>query len=735
MAEEPTSQSLSEFIQHCIDDLGSGILTPEEAFVAMRQYAPLRYVLDRKKEDVALKLAGGEDIKQLLVEILKLEIPAAGKEPNPLDEAKSPAEIAARAQVFARAQKQIPEAARQRFEQERKTYARRVASTWVAELRNRRLYNATPQEEQGIVASVENLPPTASAAETKNLVTAQLQSLAQTNPNLSRGQEALAQIAQTTELADPVQIQQQMTKVVLDNPELTKPDLLVGLVAQGVDASRAVSLTRVAEGLSLDINPAVDVTRPSVFFQAVAKSPFQKLVAPAADAILTVLPQGTREQIIESILTKSWERVTQNLDQKFGTAVVSSPVFQEALAHGNHALEKPTTPGGAAAGLSKFFGDAFSTVFGRGVDQAMMEKYLELGKTTTITQQLAWRHFYTAFAHSYNPSLFSFALEGGKWALGKIGGGAVKKVVGAAARGIAAKLSGTAIGAAIGSIIPGAGTIVGAAIGFLGDKVLGGLWRGAKTLFGGGLITRLFTGGTGRWQDDFPLVATIIVLLPVIILFLFPTFLNPQFIGTTSQSSALVDMEAGGGEIVGPLAPPPGGGALQCLNTRAPGVSALGSQALSPSQENKINQVLNGFPSLGLMNCVLGCPATRIAITAINQSSPEGYGGWAPGARPGNIVFYLPAFRYSDRTLAYALAHELGHQINWFHPDIYSAFIGRSTTTPGAHCRRLSTYRWAQDSHETFAEAAALYIMGSGALQRECPGAYTFMQNLFTTCR
>lgn len=576
MADELLNQSLEIFIQNYIDDLASGSLTPEEAYVAMRQYAPLRHVLDQKKEELTQKIARGEDIKELLVNILKLEIPSAGKEPNPLDEAKSPAEIAARAQTFTKAQQQIPQAAQKRFKLEQKNYARRVAGAWVAELRNRRLYNVTPEEEQIVTRSVENLPPTTSAAETKNLVTAQLQNLAQTNPNLSRGKEVLVQIAQATELADPTQIQQQMTKVVIDNPELTKPDVLIGLIAQGVDASRATSLARVAEALSLDINPSIDVTRPSVFFQAVATTGFQKLVAPAADAFLTVLPQKTREQIVESVLTKSWERVTQNLDQKFGTAVVSSPVFQEALTHGNRAFARPTAPGGAAAGLSKFFGDAFNTVFGSGVDQIMNDKCLELGKRTNfpvgriakyvpITSQHfisinhpTFLHFYTAFAHSHNPSLVSFTFEGGKWAMGKIGGAAAKKVVGAAARGIAAKIG---IGAAIGSLIPipVVGPVIGAIVSFVGGKLIMPLLRGAgsliKNVFLGGFITRLFSGEPGRWQDDFPLVAAVIVLLPIILLFLLPSFLNPQFIGTTSQSSALVDMGTGGAAGIG--APPP----------------------------------------------------------------------------------------------------------------------------------------------------------------------------------
>ncbi len=541
--------SLEEFIQKSLSTLNAEDTSPQqvhEVFIGMQQYAPLRNILKDQKE-----ITG-----DILLDVLTKEFPLAGKRAEALDQPMSPAEITARAEIFAKTQQQIPEATRQRFEQERKNYARKVARKWVERLRNDRLYNVSQEEEQIITRSIENLPPTTSATETRNAVVNQLQTLTQTNPNLSRGQTVIAQIAQTTELAEPTQIRQQIFNTILDHPDADQ-SIFLGLAAQGVDIQRAAQLADLGKVFSADINPAIDVTRPTVFFQAFAKSGLQKLVAPAADAFLTVLPQETREAVVESVLTKSWERI----DQKFGGAVVGSKPFQDALAQGNSAFAaRPPSTGGIAAGFGRIIGDVVNPILGRNIDQVMIEQYLELSKTTTITQQLTWRHFYAMSAHSHDPSIFSFAFEGGRWVLGFAG----KRVVSAAAKGVAAKLSGTTIGAAIGSLIPipGVGTAVGAIVGFIGGKLIEPLLRGAgsllKNIFGGGFITRLFAGGTGRWQDDLPLVATIIVLLPIILIFLLPTFLNPQFIGHTAQSSALADIGGGIG---------PGGSTIDCSKT------------------------------------------------------------------------------------------------------------------------------------------------------------------------
>ncbi len=545
MADETENLPLGQLVEEQLTILQSDNVTQDQiniAFFRMRQYKPLRDVLEARKDEIAIKLANPDEIKKLFIDLLSNEqriIREGVKHPVELDNPLSPAEVAARAELFAKARQEIPKATEQRFELERKNYARKVTDAWVAELRNRRLYNVTPEEERIITQSVENLPPTASAEETKNLVVGQLQTLAQTNPNLSRNQAVLQQIAQTTDLPEPAQIQQEIAKTVLDYPDIAQPTL-VTLLGQGVEASRAASLTRVAVGLSLDINPAIDVTRPSVFFQAVATTGLQKLAAPAADAILTVLPQGTREQIIESVLTKSWERVTKNLDEKFGATVVSSPLFKEALAHGNRAFEKPTAPGGAAAGASRLIGDVFGSVFGSGIDQKMINEYLELGKRTplNVPATMTFLQFYTAFGMGYKPELFHAAFTSGRWILDWVGTGAkqvggmvVKKGIGKLVGGFLGTLGGGPIGAFIGS--------------FVGDKILGGISKAFG--FVAGLFGGFFGKGGGEekpwyqnWEILFPLL---IVAVPVGMAFL--------MILSNPVPSALVNMGGGNEEAGG----------------------------------------------------------------------------------------------------------------------------------------------------------------------------------------
>ncbi len=567
MAEEQLNIKLGEFVQNCADDLASGSLTPEETYVVMRQYKSLRELVDGKNEEIARKIAEGEDFKNILIELLS-GVGHREKHVELPEETRPPAEVAARAQAFAKARQQTEQAIPETLKQRRKNYARQVTSAWVSELRSRRLYAKPEEIEKKISSAVEKIPPGATPQETRAALAQSFQALTREDSTLTPYQTALGAATQTIEPPTAFSIRQETTRAILDNPETTRPDVLMQLVGQGIDATKAASLTRFSEAFSADINPAIDITRPMKFFQSVTEAGWKKPLAVAADAFLTVLPQETREAVIESVLSKSWGRVTTNLDQlsqQFGTAVVQSEFFQNAIARGNEAFATKRASGGAVAGISNFFGDALDTVFKGEIDQAVIEKYLGLERKTgvsagsvvteiNVVQHPAWHHFYAGLVHAHDPLIFSFSFDGIRRILGfgtgKIATGAAGKAVGVAAKGGLGKI----IGGLLGGVATGPLAPIGAIVGsLLGDKILGGLWRGAKSLFntffGGGLITRLFSGGTGRWQDDFPLIITVVVLAPIILVFIFPSFLNPQFVGNTSQESALVDF---GKELAGP---------------------------------------------------------------------------------------------------------------------------------------------------------------------------------------
>ncbi len=536
MAEESLNQPLKEFVRNCIDDLTSSSLSPNEAYVAMQQYAPLRTILKDQKEinkDSLLKILSKE--QELLGEGVKYA--------EELDRPMSPAEITARAELFTKAQQQIPQAARLRFEQERKTYARRVAQAWI---KNTKVNIA---EQQLILESVENLPPTTSAAETKNLVANQLQNLTQTNPNLSRGQTVIAQIAQTTDLAEPTQIRQQIFNTILDHPDADQ-SILLGLAAQGVDIQRAAQLADLGKVFSANIDPAItlpitdDYGRP-IFFRAIAKTPVQKIAAPFLDTAFALVSPDKRPDIIKELFSDPLGRVTQ----KLGAAIVEQPLYKQAIDQANRAFTgRPSYPGGVVIGIGKVVADVGKSVFGEPINQEILQ-LIEVEKRVTIEQRIAWdwRHVYAGTIHTQGSSPFSFAFDGAKWILGFAG----KKAAGAAikqgGKWLATKGIGKIVGGFFGSFAAGPiGTFIGSVI---GDKIIGGLLRGVGSLLniGGGFITRLMSGDT----SNLPLPETImaaVVLAPIILIFLLPTFLNPQFIGHTAQSSALADIGGGGGE-------------------------------------------------------------------------------------------------------------------------------------------------------------------------------------------
>lgn len=223
------------------------------------------------------------------------------------------------------------------------------------------------------------------------------------------------------------------------------------------------------------------------------------------------------------------------MTQKLGAAVVEQPLYKQAIDQANRAFTgRPSYPGGIVTGVGKIIADVGNSVFGSALDPEIFQ-LIEVEKQITITQRLAWdwRHGYAGIIHTQGSSPFSFAFEGGKWIFGFAG----KKVVGAAVKGVAAKLSGTAIGAAIGSIIPGAGTIAGAALGFLGGKVFGGI----KSLLGG-LLGRRRDEEVPWWKNEL-IVGPLFLIVAIVLLFVAPLPTNSQFIGHMSQSSALADTE------------------------------------------------------------------------------------------------------------------------------------------------------------------------------------------------
>lgn len=105
------------------------------------------------------------------------------------------------------------------------------------------------------------------------------------------------------------------------------------------------------------------------------------------------------------------------------------------------------------------------------------------------------------------------------------------------------------------------------------------------------------------------------------------------------------------------------------------------------------------------------CKARAIKI-ATRPSDPNGPDFRGLNGKPGGkIIFFSNMFLEGDSSIHYTLTHELGHELNWDHEEIFQQFrTSVSCLTPGIGCESyLPSYRWGFSLTEDFAESFAWY--------------------------
>ena len=342
-------------------------------------------------------------------------------------------------------------------------------------------------------------------------------------------------------------IEQQIIQAVLDSPEpittiqaiQTYKDTAIELPVLIKNAQTLASASASAQVFSGGAE-----TDYTGFFSNISKngSVIEKTLAPLADTIFSLFPQKTQEAVVLKVLGSSWNKEVSNntfVQKTIGPLFGSQPV-QQAITKGNTLFQS----GGKGAVFTRtqtFFSDIFVTVF----HPQVSEVYLKLSGFGNTQMGTSPGAFYAGLI-----------AEQGATAV-------AKKGVKAAGGKIAAKAAGTTVGKVIGGLLGSTATPIGSVIGaFIGDiiidKVLGGLWKGAKKVFGfltldwlGKLMSGQYESGSVLKDPTFIIAAVLVGA--VTLLFILP-FLLPLSLGSsavyqkTFQNSAYIQGLGTGGE-------------------------------------------------------------------------------------------------------------------------------------------------------------------------------------------
>ena len=275
----------------------------------------------------------------------------------------------------------------------------------------------------------------------------------------------------------------------------------------------------------------------SGFFVNISKNGtiVEKTLAPLADTIFSLFPQKAQEAVVLRVLGSSWNKEVSNnawVQQAVGPLFQSSSV-QQAIQNGN-TLFQGGSKNMVFSKTQSFFSDVFVTVF----HPQVSEVYLQLSNIGNTQMGSSISAYYAGWLASQ-----------GATAAAKKGA----KVVG---EKIAAKVAGTTAGKIIGGLFGSTatplGTVVGAFIGdIVIDKLLGGLWRGAKKAFGfltldwlGKLMSGQYESGSVLKDPTFIIAAVLVggIMLLFIVPFLIPLSLGGNAVfQKTVQNSAYIN--------------------------------------------------------------------------------------------------------------------------------------------------------------------------------------------------
>lgn len=342
---------------------------------------------------------------------------------------------------------------------------------------------------------------------------------------------------------------------LIEHPRL-RPELALAIageliIEQPSLAPQKAAAAAMAHSLTLEVltsridDPSQAALR--TFFQANARG-VQQLTAPVGDFLFRMLPKDWRTEIIEDQVAKSFGRVAKTVAKTIeatGRSISESPVFENYFRRAQHYQTDQQAGLSGVVKLRNAVSDVFTTVFGS-PDPTTMAIYeagrLGKGYVAEVKWQELWLGAHYASLSQKAPDLFGMTLSvAGNWGLSY----AAKK--GAAVAG--EKLAGTALSRVLGGLFGAAGGPIGAIAGSVVlDKALGfvgGMFKGIFSFFSGEFLARLFAGTKTDWKTDLPLLLAIGSVGIIVLLFVFPWFLNPQFMYDLATKTPLAINSAG----------------------------------------------------------------------------------------------------------------------------------------------------------------------------------------------
>ncbi|MEK7543635.1 MAG: hypothetical protein AAB557_02110 [Patescibacteria group bacterium] len=787
-------QTIKEFIDNLLDDLSSGRITPEAALVAAGQYAGLRKTL-LQELDGTLSTQDPEGGLSVDVVTRALRSAEAAIETYPPqfqaerpDTPLSPKDVLERARSLRAAETIVTGAwadQHTKVEELRKTFITRLVKNWIAKTREVGAEEidevALTRKLEGVITS-DPLGPGATNAMESALSTAPTQKNA-AREMVRDAQPARQELAAAVASIESVRA---VSRAVFGRAGSPNVDHFATIATHIVTSSglpaqeavrRADALSRAAEAASSSIPNETSLLASGRFFSNLAEGPAQKLVAAAADALFAQLSPLAQQNVIRSAFSRALEGAlskTDDLTLRFGKNFVDSELFRVVIEGAKK--EFAQEPGGGGTGTRQarsVIEDILGSVL-RGPAAAPLLagpretilNYFELmainagladdkklplfGKTdglalllsspagngkaapsaslvaaaASLSGQLpSWQQYYMMATSLVSPaaaSPSSFPSGPGVPQVGFSGGG---------------------LGGAISGALAGAG---------LGLAGLGGRMGGnfLNTIFGGAPSSPFGRRSekTSFW-DDTPLMISVFIGVAIVLLFVLPTFFNVGSIKSNTITSSLLnaaaEAERRGRDRVGGFdkqyPQPPDyldpslftGKEFACLSFGDGFDTGAGtSRKITNTEASRLATVLTKFPQINVLSCGLSCPAKKINITVFSELSD--YGGFAPPSHPGNVILYQHVFtNYDDQLLAYLLAHELAHNIDWFQDPLSVGFqkLGCGSVPP-------STYHFGGDSHESFAESVALYLINHPEIKTYCDGkAYNYLNGALNQCR
>ncbi|MEK9143339.1 MAG: M23 family metallopeptidase [Patescibacteria group bacterium] len=564
-----TPQQLLEFVDNLLDDVKTGRITPEGALVAGQQYEYLRGTLTEHSEAITGAFSDDKKFTSAITGALEEALARVRRElPQFQNEMPkqpfSPETIVTRAKAFHVAREDSVSAIslqQARVATLKNNFIDRLVNNWIAQTRT-----TIDKEKQQSMASeirekLEKAPLDAmSPTEMRGFVQ---KTLAGFRQEVGPAEKEL--VDETKKLTGLYAIPTALvSRSDISHPEwftsIAIQTALSSFVAPKELISRAYTLTRQAEAIAPSAQQEKGVPVANVFFRAFASTATQRVFAVAADALLDQLSPFARQEVIKAAFSRALEGAlvkTDVLTGRLGREFVESELFRFVT---DSARKEFAQSGGGIKQARGALDDIIGSVLRGpitaqlvGTPKEMILSYFELlkieaglpanrkvlfpehaptvnalftthaprptshGSIVALTAKLpSWQTLYVALLLGFAPSLLSSSGGQHQTSVGVVRGAGPLGVVGGVFTSLGRVLSGATVGLA------------------------GGL---LTTLFGGGLGA-LFGRNRGPERptpllEDTPKLLAIFIVVTIVILFIFPSFLNAPFINNVAKMGSL----------------------------------------------------------------------------------------------------------------------------------------------------------------------------------------------------